>query len=197
MRCLEILPPAHTHTHAALSEMHSSLVNAEHCKVNWKDWNTELPDKFCFPQCDHLHLYRRICMSRHHPTRRSVKAITVPIACAQSLVSFWRSWALKTHSNTDWGKSTMNLGGIRKLTYCEFMTEITTNSRRRCVSEVYASTQHSSQTLSEFDSVYTSKFAARSHATLELSKTVQVRLLVTSLHQIKGFCRETHPLSRT
>ena len=30
----------------------------------------------------------------------------------------------------------------------------------------------------------------------ELSKTVQVRLLVTSLHQIKGCCRETHPLSR-
>ena len=25
---------------------------------------------------------------------------------------------------------------------------------------------------------------------------MQVRLIVTSLHQIKGFCRETHPLSR-
>ena len=77
---------------------------------------------------------------------------------------------LKAHSSIDWGKSTMKLGGIRKLTVCEFTTEITTNSRQRCVSEVHVSTQHSSQTLSEFDSVYTSKFTATTHATLSLAK---------------------------
>ena len=43
-------------------------------------------------------------------------------------------WALKAHSNTDWVKCTMNLGGVRKLTYCEFTTTITTNRRWRCVS---------------------------------------------------------------
>ena len=64
----------------------------------------------------------------------------------------------------------MNLGEIRKLTRCEFTTEITTNRRQGCVSEVYVSTQHSSQTVSEFDSVYTSKFTARTHATLSSAK---------------------------
>ena len=40
------------------------------------------------------------------------------------------------------------------------------------------------------------KLTRKNARNAELSKTVQVHLIVTSLHQIKGFCRETHPLSR-
>ena len=89
----------------------------------------------------------------------------------QSLLHVPEHWK---HIQTQIGVSLQWMwGGIRKLTICEFMTEITTNSRQRCVSEVHVSTQHSSQTLSEFDSVDTSNFTARSHATLRFAKSTE------------------------
>ena len=104
---------------------------------------------------------------------------------------------MKPHSSTDWGKSTMNLGGIRKLTRCEFTTEITTNSRQRCVSEVYVSTQHSSRTVSEFDSVYTSKFTARTHATLSGDKPPSTCNYTSNKISQGNGGKDLHPVHQT
>ena len=74
-------------------------------------------------------------------------------------------------------------GGIRKLTSCE--------------SEVHVSTQHSSQTLSEFDSVYTSKFTARTHATLSGAKPPSTCNYTSNKISQGNGGKDLHPVHQT
>jgi hypothetical protein len=84
-------------------------------------------------------------------------------------------------------------GEFQALTHCEFIPEIT--KQNTPVIPVRGTYRNSSPTLLDFGQP---SFSIHSNNTLvaELSKTVQVRLLFTSLHQIKGLYRETHELSR-
>ena len=191
----------------------------------------------------------------------------IPIACAQSFVSFWRNWRTYKHSIT---KAQGWRGHLPPVKTCAMIASITLTSKRRSErtgsisnlqitgnqwflflrattfvtlrKHAYVTQQNSGSSSASYliasnqgvlqgnshavekvdvswryihrvpdiqieSCAYTTNTertkSVESNESLlhvpdvaELSKTVQVRLLVTSLHQIKGLCRETHRLSR-